>query len=478
MRKLIAAFAANILITSLLLTTPAHAQDATHWRDLGREVYKQLIETNTTDSVGSTTVAAQAMAKRLLDAGFPESDVQVLGPNPRKGNLVARLRGTGVRKPILFICHLDVVEARREDWSVDPFQLTEKDGYFYGRGTEDVKDGDAALITMLIRLKQEGYKPDRDIIVALTADEEGGAFNGVEWLVKNHRDLVDAEYVLNPDAGSLESEHGTPLTVDVEATEKTYADYQLVVANKGGHSSLPTPDNAIYRLADALERLHLYQFPFELNAVTRAYFAASAPRASGKKASDMRAILKDHPDAEAIRRLSADPFFNAKLRTTCVATRLDAGHANNALPQSAKATVNCRILPGHTRAEVQRKLTELIVDSQVKVRYIDAAGEIQDQAPDNGSLPPPPVNEEFKAALEKVVAQMWPGVPIIPEMASGASDSVYTMAASIPSYGVSGFAIDRDDDRSHGRDERLPAKSFDDGVVFFYRLTRQLSEGK
>lgn len=341
-----------------------------------------------------------------------------------------------------------------------------------------MKDGDAALITMLIRLKQEGYKPDRDIIVALTADEEGGAFNGVEWLVKNHRDLVDAEYVLNPDAGSLESEHGTPLTVDVEATEKTYADYQLVVANKGGHSSLPTPDNAIYRLADALERLHLYQFPFELNAVTRAYFAASAPRASGKKASDMRAILKDHPDAEAIRRLSADPFFNAKLRTTCVATRLDAGHANNALPQSAKATVNCRILPGHTRAEVQRKLTELIVDSQVKVRYIDAAGEIQDQAPDNGSLPPPPVNEEFKAALEKVVAQMWPGVPIIPEMASGASDSVYTMAASIPSYGVSGFAIDRDDDRSHGRDERLPAKSFDDGVVFFYRLTRQLSEGK
>jgi len=469
--------ASAVLVGTLLLSLTSFAQDANHWRDLGREIYKQLIETNTTASVGSTTVAADAMAKRLIAAGYPAEDVRVLGPDPRKGNLVARLRGTGKRKPILFICHLDVVEARREDWSVDPFQLTEKDGYYYGRGTEDIKDGDAALITTLIRLKHEGYKPDRDIIVALTADEEGGAFDGVDWLLKNHRDLIDAEYVINPDAGTLEAEHGNPVALDVEATEKAYADFQLQVTNKGGHGSLPTPDNAIYRLADALEKIRQYQFPFELNEVTRAYFTVVAAKETGQKAADMHAILQTPPDSAAIERLSSDPFFNAKMRTTCVATRLDAGHANNALPQSAKAILNCRILPGHTRAEVQRTLTTLVADNEVKVRYIDFAGNPQDQTPNTGSLPPPPVNEEFRSALEKVATEMWPGVPIIPEMESGASDSVYTMAADIPSYGVTGFAIDRDDDRSHGRDERLPVTSFDNGVVFYYRLVKGLTGG-
>src|SRR5579884_2329886 len=469
--------ASAVLVGTLLLSLTSFAQDANHWRDLGREIYKQLIETNTTASVGSTTVAADAMAKRLIAAGYPAEDVRVLGPDPRKGNLVARLRGTGKRKPILFICHLDVVEARREDWSVDPFQLTEKDGYYYGRGTEDIKDGDAALITTLIRLKHEGYKPDRDIIVALTADEEGGAFDGVDWLLKNHRDLIDAEYVINPDAGTLEAEHGNPVALDEEATEKAYADFQLQVTNKGGHGSLPTPDNAIYRLADALEKIRQYQFPFELNEVTRAYFTVVAAKETGQKAADMHAILQTPPDSAAIERLSSDPFFNAKMRTTCVATRLDAGHANNALPQSAKAILNCRILPGHTRAEVQRTLTTLVADNEVKVRYIDFAGNPQDQTPNTGSLPPPPVNEEFRSALEKVRSEMWPGVPIIPEMESGASDSVYTMAADIPSYGVTGFAIDRDDDRSHGRDERLPVTSFDNGVVFYYRLVKGLTGG-
>ena len=476
MRLPVRGFAIATLL-GLSLASSTCAEDGAHWRDLGREIFKQLIETNTTNSAGSTTIAAEAMAKRLLDAGFSQSDLQVLGPNPKKGNLVVRFRGTGERKPILFICHLDVVEARPEDWSFNPFQLTEKDGYYYGRGTEDIKDGDAALVTTLIRLKQEGFRPNRDIIVALTADEEGGAFNGVDWLVKNHRDLIDAEYVVNPDAGTLESNRGAPVSADIEATEKTYADFLLTVTNKGGHSSLPVPDNAIYRLADALEKIRQFQFPFELNAVTRAYFTAIAPRQTGQNASDIKAILQGTPDNAAAQRLSADPFFNAKMRTTCIATRLDAGHANNALPQSAKATINCRILPGHTRAEIQRKLVEILGDNQVKVQYINATDQIVDQAPDTGSLPPPPVNAELKAALERVIGEMWPDVPIIPVMESGASDSVYTMAAGIPSYGVTGFAIDHGDDRSHGQDERLPVKSFDNGVVFYYRLMKHLTGG-
>src|SRR3984893_612040 len=273
-------------------------------KQLARDIFKQLIEINTTDSVGSTTVAAQAMAQRLRDAGFSASQVQVLGPNDRKGNLVARLRGTGAHRPILLICHLDVVEARREDWSIDPFQFTEKSGYFYGRGTQDVKDGDAILVTTLIRLQQEGYTPDRDIIVALTADEEGGKSNGVDWLLRNHRDLIDAEYVLNPDGGGVYTRNGKPAIVEVDASEKLYADYQLEAKNAGGHSSLPVPDNAIYHLASGLGRLEQHQFPFELNEVTRVFFARMASVEQGQTAADMQAILKNPPSAEAIRRLS------------------------------------------------------------------------------------------------------------------------------------------------------------------------------
>src|SRR5271167_1391028 len=259
---------ATILFIFVLLASGAlRAQVNDSTKQLSRDIFKQLVEINTTDSVGSTTIAAQAMAKRLLDAGFPTKDVQVLGPNDRKGNLVARIHGTGAGglKPILIICHLDVVEARREDWTTDPFQFVEKDGYYYGRGTQDVKENDAVLVTTFIRFKRAGYKPDRDLIVALTADEEGGQSNGVDWLLRNHRDLVEAEYVLNPDGGGVDLEHGKAVSVDVDATEKLYGDYQLTVTNPGGHSSLPVPDNAIYHLADALTRLQHYQFPFELN---------------------------------------------------------------------------------------------------------------------------------------------------------------------------------------------------------------------
>src|SRR5450631_2631274 len=367
-------------------------------RKMAHDIFKQLIEINTTDSIGSTTLAAQAMAQRLLDAGFPATDVSVFGPNERKGNLVARYRGKAdgtlrgkTLRPILIIGHLDVVEARREDWTTDPFQFVEKDGYYYGRGTQDMKDGDAIMVTTLIRFKREGYVPDRDIILALTADEEGGKFNGVDWLTKNHRELIDAEFVLNHDGGGVMAEHGKAMVVAVDASEKVYADYQLTVTNPGGHSSLPVPDNAIYHLADGLSRLQHFRFPFELNSVTRDYYEASAKAEQGRRGADMAAILKTPPDKAAVDRLSEDPIDNSTLHTTCVATRLNAGHANNALPQTAQAIVNCRILPGHSSREVREKLVEVLADPKINVRYIGAIGEAQDnpvERPPNPPVPP------------------------------------------------------------------------------------------
>lgn len=465
-----------LLAMSMALFAPmlrAQMDDST--RQLSHDIFKQLIEINTTDSVGSTTVAAQAMAKRLLDAGFPASDVQVLGPNDRKGNLVARLHGTGVHRPVLLIGHLDVVEARREDWTTDPFQFVEKDGYFYGRGTQDMKDGDAILITTFVRLKREGYKPDRDIILALTADEEGGKSNGVDWLLKNHRDLIDAEFVVNQDGGGVNSENGKPVSMSMDATEKLYADFELRVTNHGGHSSLPVPDNAIYHLVNALARLENFKFPFELNDVTRAYLERMAAIEPRPTSADMQAILKTPPDEGAIARLSADPFENAEVRTTCVATRLDAGHANNALPQTALANVNCRILPGHSREETRQALIHIFDDPKVLVRYVNNKGEVLDRAPDQQALPPVVLRPDVMKPLDRTAETMWPGVPVIPTMATGASDGVYTNAAGMPTYGISGVAIDMNDVRAHGKDERLRVESFYQGVDFFYRFLKVLT---
>jgi len=460
------------VLTLLSLPTVLSGQIDDAIRQLSRDIFKELIEINTTDSVGSTTVAAQAMAKRLLDAGFPASAVQVLGPNSRKGNLVARLHGTGANKPILFICHTDVVEARREDWSLDPFKFNEKDGYFYGRGTEDIKEGDAILVTTFIRLKREGYQPDRDLILALTADEEGGPSNGVDWLLKNRRDLIEAEYILNPDAGSFEMDQGKRLAVGIQASEKLYSDFQLEVRNKGGHSSLPVPDNAIYQIAEGLTRLEHYTFPFELNEVTRAYFAQQAEIIGGAEGEDMKAILRTPPDDRAVARLSATPFYNAKLRTTCVATRLDAGHANNALPGTARAIVNCRILPGHTPEAIQQQLLKILAQPEVNVTIVDTGG-LRGRA-----NPPSPLRPDVMGALQKVAQQMWPGVPVIPVMDAGASDGAISRAAGIPTYGVPGVFIDLNDDRSHGRDERLPVASFYEGVDFYYRFVKALTSSQ
>ncbi|MGD1211879.1 MAG: M20/M25/M40 family metallo-hydrolase [Candidatus Acidiferrales bacterium] len=444
-------------------------------KQLARDIFRQLVEINTADSIGSTTVAAEAMAKRLRDAGFPESDVQVLGPNARKGNMVARLHGTGARRPILLIGHLDVVEAKREDWSTDPFQFIEQDGYFYGRGTQDMKDGDAIMVTALIRFRQEGYRPDRDIILALTADEEGGKSNGVDWLLRNHRDLIDAEYVLNPDGGGVYTQGGKAVMMSIDASEKLYADYQLEVTNPGGHSSLPVPDNAIYHLTDALARLERYRFPFELTEVTRTYFQRMAGVESGQTAADMRAVAKSPPNTTAIARLSTAALFNAEMRTTCVATRLDAGDANNALPQTARAIVNCRILPGHTSEEVRQKLIQILADPKITVRYVSDAGDISDTAPNEPPAAPPTLRPDVMQALEKITHEMWPGTPVIPAMATGASDGVFTNAAGMPTYGVSGVAIAFDDVRAHGRDERVRVQSFYDGVDFYHRLLQALT---
>ena len=419
------------------------------------------------------------MRKRLLDAGFDEKDVVVLGPNDRKGNLVARYRGKAgsTKKPVLIIGHIDVVEAKREDWTTDPFVFTEKDGYFYGRGTQDMKDSAAALVVSFIRMKREGYVPDGDIILALTADEEGGSSNGVSWLLKNHRDLIDAGFALNPDAGGLNTAKGKPVSLGVEATEKLYADFRLTVTNPGGHSSLPTKDNAIYHLAAALEKLQAYRFPVELNSVTRGYFQAMAKLETGQKAADLRAVLKTPLDAAAAARLSEDPLANSTLRTTCVATMVNAGHAPNALPQRAEANVNCRIFPGHTPAEIRAQLVKVFADPKVEVQLLNSAQKPSDDALNEKSVTPPPLNDEVFGALHAVAGKMWPGLPIIPQMETGATDSKYTMAAGIPSYGFCGMGIDEDDVRAHGRDERIGVESYYTGVEFQYQYLKMLTGG-
>ena len=454
---------------------PAIAEGDALARKNAHDIFKQLIEINTTDSVGSTTVAAQAMAQRLLDAGFPKADVVVLGPNDRKGNMVARYRGKpgSKLKPILIIAHLDVVEAKREDWSTDPFQFAEKDGYFYGRGTQDMKDSDAIAVTDFIRMKKEGFVPNRDIILALTADEENGNSNGVDWLLKNHRELIDAEFALNPDSGGVRPDK--PQIVGFEATEKLYGDFQVLAINPGGHSSLPTPDNAIYHVADALAKLQRFTFPFELNAVTREYFAQMAKIETGQTAADLRAILGTPPDAKAVERLSQDTHMNSVMRTTCVATMLSGGHAPNALPGRAEANVNCRIFPGHSQEEIRLQLAKLFDDPKLTVRFWGDNGKLMDHGSDRNAMAPPPLRDDVMNSLRGVAAKLWPGFLVLPVMEAGASDSIYTMNAGIPSYGINGVAIERADDKAHGRDERVNIDAYYKGVEFYYQFLKALT---
>jgi len=433
---------------------------------LAHDLLRQMIGTDTTSGHGSTTGLAEQLARRFLEAGFPKADVQVVGDDPLRRNLVVRLRGRGLRQPILLMGHLDVVPARREDWHFDPFKLTEKDGYYYGRGTMDIKGADAGLIATLLRFHKEGFKPRGDYILALTAGEEDGVSNGIQWLLAHRPGLIRAEYALNVDGGGPEIRNGRPEVVAVETAEKVYASYTLTVRDKGGHSSLPRPDNAIYRLAAGLMRLSRLEFPLHTNSATRGYYARLATLYKGQMAADMRAVAHDPSDPAAVKRLAAStPYNNAHLRTTCVPTLLTGGDAENALPQMARATVNCRIMPDEPPAQVEAKIKQALNDPQIVVAPVAPAP----------TSPPSPINKALFAHIGAAAKAVWGhSMPISPYMSAGASDSVFLRAAGMPSYVFNGIAYDVNDDRSHGQDERILVKSYYQSLAFNYVLLKSL----
>lgn len=444
----------------------AGAGELTPHQQLGREIYKELIETDTTHSSGDTTKAAESLARRFRTAGFPEAEVQIVGPYSTNKNLVVRYRSTGEKSPVVLLAHLDVVEAKREDWSLDPFKLTEKDGYFYGRGTSDDKDGATTLSAAMLRLRGENFKPNRDLILALTSGEEGGeVYNGVEWLLANHRELVNGTVCLNADAGGLEKKQGKRLHYAVQGAEKVYQTFQLEIKGSGGHSSRPDKDNTIYHLAEALVRLSKYQFPFKLSEITRGYFEKMSKIETGEDAADMKKILKQPPDEAALKRLSASPYYNALLRTTAVATMLEAGHAENALPQTARAIVNCRILPGESPEEVLKTLRRVVDDEHISIAPLKPAK----------SSPPSPLTPEVMGAIEQAKEKLWPGLPIVPVMETGATDGLYFRQLGIPTYGITGTAEELDDVRMHGKDERMGVQDFYNGLEFEYQLIKAVA---
>jgi acetylornithine deacetylase/succinyl-diaminopimelate desuccinylase-like protein len=450
------------VVTSALILRAQSQAD----RDLARSIYKEMIEIKSGFTTGATTPVAEAAANRLRAAGFPEADIHLAGAAPHKGNLVVRYHGSGALRPILLLAHIDVVEAKREDWSFDPFVFREDGGYFYGRGTSDDKAQAAIWIANLIRFKKEGFKPDRDLIVALTADEEGGGpYNGAHWLVTNHRDWIDADFALN-EGGWGEMVDGRKISNDIQVSEKYVINFRLEVRNKGGHSSMPVPDNAIYHLSEALSKLGHYAFPLKVNDVTKVYFAELAKIEKGAIAGDLEKT--SHGDEEAMKRVSAASVaWNATLRTTCVATMLEGGHALNALPQLAAANVNCRVMPEDSVEFVQGSLEKLFADDQVK---ISIPGEVH-------KSPASPMREDVLKAVKRVTDSMWPSVATIPMMVMGGTDGMYLRPEGIPTYGVQGMFMERNDFRAHGRDERMPVASFYEGQTFMYELVKELSRG-
>lgn len=440
-----------------------------------RELYKELIETNTTLSVGSCTLASERMKARLVAAGYPESDLHILvnpKPNrPQDGNLIAILPGSNpAKKPILIMAHIDVVEAKREDWERDPFKLTEEGGYFYARGASDDKAMAAIFTDSMVRFKREGYKPERTIKMMLNCGEESGdEFIGAKYIVENHLDLISAEFAINEGAGGrIDPDTGKYVYNGVQAGEKLYQDFHLEVINPGGHSSRPVPDNAIYRLGQALAKVEAIQFPIEFNDATRGFFRRMGQITPGQEGQDMRDAA-DGENAAAIRRLMANPGYNALFKTTCVATQLNAGHAPNALPQRATANVNCRIFPGRTQAEIKKDIETAINDAQVKVTL---NGE-----PESASAPPK-LTPEILGPIEKISEQLFPGVPVIPAMATGATDGRFTTPAGIPTYGVSGIFADPNTSGVHGLNERVGVKQLYDGRVFLHLLVKEYAGGK
>ena len=462
-------FAASL---SLIIGLPLHAQLRTldpHQKQ-AREIYKELVEINTVDSVGSVTKAAEAMARRFRAAGFPARDIHLVVPpgKPTKGNLVVRYRGRGRGKPILLLAHLDVVAALRSDWTIDPFVLTEKDGYFYGRGSGDDKAMASIFVANMLRDRKDGWVPERDVILALTADEEGGDANGVEWLLAHNRDLIDAAYALN-EGGGGSLRNGAPFLNSVQAAEKVPVNFTLSTSNRGGHSSVPRPDNAIYQLVDGLAKLSRFSFPVQLNEVSRTFFERTAALETPETGSAMRAIVAHPSDSGASATLSRDPRYNSMLRTTCVATRLGGGHAYNALPQTASANVNCRIVPTQTPEEVRATIARVVADTNIQITSTVPIRE-------RSGAPPSSLIAELMDPVTTITHDMFgANIPVIPVMSTGATDGRFLRAAGIPTYGVSGLFGDPTDARAHGRDERMLVKSYFDGQEFLHRLVHQLA---
>ncbi|MFN0098999.1 MAG: M20/M25/M40 family metallo-hydrolase [Gemmatimonadaceae bacterium] len=459
-RALLVTSAAALLTSSAL---DAQQRTLTRWEEQSRALLRELVEINTTHSVGNTVTAAEAMAKHMRAGGWPAEDVIVIENAPRKGNLVVRYRGTNrTRKPVLLLSHIDVVEADPKDWTLPPFQFIEKDGTFYGRGVADDKDESAIHLTILLRMKAEGIVPDRDIIVALTADEEGGTSNGVEWMLKNRPELLQAEFAFN-EGGGGRVEDGKKISNDVQASEKKVANFTVEATNPGGHSSVPRPDNAITQLAAALVKLGAYHQPVKLNEVTRAYFKRQAEIVGGEMGAAMRTLIANERDAAAAAMLAKDPAHNSRMRTTCVATMLTGGHASNALPQRATATVNCRILPDESADEVNKRLIAAIADTGVKVTVSRGARE----------SPPSPLTAELLRTIEETTKEVWPGMPVVPTMSTGATDGLFLRRAGIPVYGVSGLFYDTPN--AHGMNEHVSAQAFYEGLEFMYRLVKKVA---
>lgn len=469
----------SLLIRSLGAIALAAAMPQASATDDGeadfRSLYRELVEINTTLSVGSCTQAAEAMAARLQAAGLPKGSMEIIVPpgQPKDGALIATYPGKDRKAPaVMLLAHIDVVEARREDWERDPFRLVEENGFFYARGASDDKAMAAVFTDMLIRFHREGYQPRRDIRLALTCGEETSEhFDGVEWLLKNRPETMRAGIVLNEGSGGLLDAEGNPLSLGIQAGEKVYQDFRLETTHAGGHSSLPVRVNAIAELAAGLEKIGAHQFPARLNSTTRAYFTKQAElQKDPQVAADMRAIVADPANAEAAARLwTANPAWNGMLRTTCVPTLVNGGHAPNALPQRATANVNCRILPDQSIDEVQAELQRVVADDGIRISIADMRGL---------SSPVPPLTPEVLDPVRKVAARLWPGVPVVPTMSPGATDGRFLNNAGIPTYGLSGMFHDAEGSKAHGLNERIRVKSLLDGRRFLYEVVKLYAQQK
>jgi acetylornithine deacetylase/succinyl-diaminopimelate desuccinylase-like protein len=462
MKKLFASLSVAFVIAS------AHAASgADIGREAFREIYKEMVEIDSSPTTGSCTKVVRAAETRLQAAGFSGTDVQVVIPEgkPDDGNLVARLPAKQPgRKGVLLLAHIDVVDARREDWERDPFTLIEENGYFYGRGSADDKSMAAVFLDLMIRLKQErSFKPSRDLVMALTCGEEtSNRVNGVDYLLKNHRDLIDAAFAINEGAGGLLSEEGKPLALQVQAGEKIHQVFQLEVTNPGGHSSRPTPDNAIYRLSAATGKIAQLAFPIQVTPVVREYFRVTGPMLGGETGQAMSAVARNPADAAALKTLMADPSYNSLVHTTCVATQIEGGHAPNALPQRAVTTLSCRVMQGTTPEQVKETLEQAVGDPQVKASIVRRR---------DGSSPPP-LTEEIMKPVRAQAAKLWPGVPIAPVMSAGATDGRFLMNAGIPTYGMSGMFATAGETNAHGLNEKRRVKSLYEGREFLEGVVR------